>query len=208
MTLREQLADGLDTLAVPWRESQLDQALEFLALIGKWNRIDNLTAITEPRQMVVHHLLDSLAVHPQLPPARTLLDVGSGAGLPGIPLAIFNPELRLTLLDAAAKRVRFIRHAVTSLGLGNVDVVQARATDFCREPRFDAIVSRAFARTDEFVAQTAPALACGGRMLAMKGRIPRQELDALPADFEYTVIPLQVPGLNAERHLITIAAKP
>ncbi len=206
MTVHEELAAGLDSLALPWRPAQLAQALGYIDLIARWNRVDNLTAITEPARMVSHHLLDSLSVSPHLPPARRVLDVGAGAGLPGIPLAIFHPGIDFVLLDAAAKRVRFMRHAVGTLELPNVEVVQARATDFCRRPRFDVIISRAFARTEQFVLQTAPALASGGRLLAMKGKVPQEELDALPTDFEYTVIPLQVPGLHAERHLITIAA--
>ncbi len=208
MSLQTILDNGLDVLGIASTPAQQAQALAYIGLIEKWNRVDNLTAISDPAQMVSHHLLDSLTVHPHLPPAQTVLDAGSGAGLPGIPLAIFNPTISFTLLDAAAKRVRFMRHAVTTLGLDNVTVEQGRAQAFRPDNRFDLIISRAFTSTAEFALQTAPALAHGGRLLAMKGKLPEKELSALPANFEYTVVPLQVPGLAAERHLITITAMP
>ncbi len=208
MSLQTILDNGLDTLGIASTPAQQAQALRYITLIEKWNRVDNLTAISDAEQMVVHHLLDSLAVHPYLPPAQTVLDVGSGAGLPGIPLAIFNPHISFTLLDAAAKRVRFMRHAVTTLALDNVSVIQGRADAYCAEHRADLIISRAFTSTADFVRQTAVALAEGGRLFAMKGKLPQQELGALAANFEYTVVPLQVPGLAAERHLITITAMP
>jgi 16S rRNA (guanine527-N7)-methyltransferase len=208
MSTRALLQWGLETLRIASTPEQLDRSLRFIALIDKWNRVDNLTAITDPAQMVIHHLLDSLSIHSQLLDAARVLDVGSGAGLPGIPLAIFSPTRAFTLLDAAAKRVRFMRHAVTTLGLDNVEVVQGRAEAFQSEGQYDVIISRAFASTADFVLQTAAALAPGGRILAMKGKLPEQELSALPANFEYTVMPLQVPGLAAERHLITITAVP
>lgn len=202
------LAKGLETLGIDATPQQRMQALRFIELLDKWNRIDNLTAITDPTQMVVQHLLDSLAVKPYLGSARSVLDVGSGAGLPGIPLAIFTPDTTFTLLDAAAKRVRFMRQAISMLGLNNVGVVQARAEAFRPDSPFEVIISRAFSSTVEFVSRTLPALSPGGQLLAMKGKLPAQELSALPKNFEYTVVPLQVPGLQAERHLITITAKP
>ncbi|HHQ14935.1 MAG TPA: 16S rRNA (guanine(527)-N(7))-methyltransferase RsmG, partial [Chromatiales bacterium] len=141
MSSRALLQSGLNTLGISSTSEQLDRSLGFIELISKWNRIDNLTAITDPAQMVVYHLLDSLSIHPYLPGARRVLDVGSGAGLPGIPLATFNPATAFTLLDAAAKRVRFMRHAVAALGLDNVEVVQARAETFRHKGLYDVITS-------------------------------------------------------------------
>lgn len=206
MRARETLETGLADLGITAAPERIDMALAHIELIAKWNRVDNLTAITDPEQMVTHHLLDSLSIHPHLLDADAILDIGAGAGLPGIPLAIFNGERRFVLLDAAAKRVRFMRHAVATLGLDNVEVVQARADRWAPPQRYDAVVSRAFARTADFVRMAAPALAPGGRILAMKGRLPRDELSDLPENFEYTVTPLNVPGLAAARHLITITA--
>ena len=200
------LAAGLADLGITAAPDRIDRALAYIELIAKWNRVDNLTAITDPEQMVTHHLLDSLAIHPHLLDADAILDIGAGAGLPGIPLAIFNGGRRFVLLDAAAKRVRFMRHAVATLGLDNAEVVQARADRWAPPQRYDVVVSRAFASTADFVRMAAPALAPGGRILAMKGRLPRDELSDLPENFEYTVTPLNVPGLAAERHLITITA--
>jgi len=203
---RQLLERGLTGLGIGARPAQLDAALGHLDLIAKWNRVDNLTAIDALPEMVTLHLLDSLSLQPHLGAAESVLDIGSGAGLPGIPLAIFNPERRFTLLDAAAKRVRFMRHAVAVLKLENVVVEQARAEQWRPDMRYDLIISRAFASIGDFVRQAAPMLAPGGRILAMKGKLPRHELSDLPADFEYTVSPLEVPELAAERHLITITA--
>jgi 16S rRNA (guanine527-N7)-methyltransferase len=206
MSLQSQLQAGLDALRVSWTDAQIEQSLAYIGLIGRWNRIDNLTAITDPQQMVVHHLLDSLSIHPFLGAAVRVLDVGSGAGLPGIPLAIFNPESRFTLLDAAAKRVRFLHHARARLGLGNIDPQQGRVASFGAGDGYDVIVSRAFSSIGEFVSQSAHLLAPSGRLLAMKGKLPQDELGDLPDEFKYTVSPLQVPGLQAQRHLISITA--
>ena len=202
----ETLRAGLAELGIAAPPDRIDKALAYLDLIAKWNRVDNLTAITDVGQMVTHHLLDSLAVHPHLLDADTVLDIGAGAGLPGIPLAIFDSGRRFVLLDAAAKRARFMRHAVATLGLDNVEVVQARADRWAPPRRYDVVVSRAFASLADFVCMAAPALAPEGRILAMKGKLPRDELSDLPENFEYTVTPLNVPGLAAERHLITITA--
>ncbi len=206
MTPGDMLEVGLADLGIAAPPDRIDKALAYLELIAKWNRVDNLTAITDIGQMVTHHLLDSLAVHPHLFDADAILDIGAGAGLPGIPLAIFNSDRRFVLLDAAAKRVRFMRHAVATLGLDNVEVMQARAECWTPPRLYDVVVSRAFASLADFVRVAASALAPGGRILAMKGRLPGDELSDLPENFEYTVTPLNVPGLAAERHLITITA--
>ena len=206
MDLHRSFETGLDSLGIPWTADQVERGLEFIRMIEKWNRIDNLTAITRLDQMVSHHLLDSLSIHSALEGAGNILDVGSGAGLPGIPLALFNPGIRFTLLDAAAKRVRFMRQATVALGLQNVVVEQNRVQSVSDDRCFDVIISRAFASVSDFIEQSAPLLAPGGRILAMKGRLQDDELSELPDKFKYTVIPLQVPGLEAQRHLITITA--
>ena len=206
VTPGETLEAGLADLGIAPTPDRIDDALAYIELITRWNRVDNLTAITDVGQMVTHHLLDSLAVHPHLLDADVILDIGAGAGLPGIPLAIFNTRRRFVLLDAAAKRVRFMRHAVVTLGLENVEVVQARADRWTSPRRYDVVVSRAFASIADFARMAVPALVPAGRILAMKGKLPRDELSDLPENFEYTVTPLNVPGLAAERHLITITA--
>ncbi|MGV6817545.1 MAG: 16S rRNA (guanine(527)-N(7))-methyltransferase RsmG [Thiotrichales bacterium] len=184
-------------------DSALNQCLEYLQLIRQWNRIDNLTAITEDTEMVRSHLLDSLSVM-RLLHGTTVLDVGSGAGLPGIPLAILNPEKTFTLLDAAAKRVRFMRQALVALKLQNVQVVHQRIEDLDQAARFDHIISRAFSALDVFVGQTLGHVAPGGSVVAMKGRLQESELATLPAEITYTIHSVDVPGLSAQRHLIEV----
>lgn len=184
-------------------DSALNQCLEYLQLIRHWNRVDNLTAITDDNEMVRSHLLDSLTVMPLLH-GNTVLDVGSGAGLPGIPLAILNPEKNFTLLDAAAKRVRFMRQALVALKLQNVQVVHQRIEDLDQASCFDHIVSRAFSALDVFVGQTLRHISPGGSIVAMKGRLQKSELATLPAEITYTIHSVDVPGLSAQRHLIEV----
>ena len=179
--------------------------LKYLGELVLWNKAYNLTAVREPAEMVTRHLLDSLVVLPQVE-GRTC-DVGSGAGLPGIPLAIANPALHVTLLDSGGKKARFLRHAQRTLPLGNVEVVEARAEAFTPTARFDTIVTRAFGSLREFLAQTAALGSERGRWLAMKGKLDRKELADVPPGFRVEQeIQLQVPGLDEQRHLI-IAVK-
>jgi len=188
---------------------RLDAALEaplsaYLDELEKWNSAYNLTAVRDRRQMVVRHLLDSLVLTPHL---RTpLLDVGSGAGLPAIPLAIAHPSLVVTALDSNGKKARFMRHVKRVLGLDNLTVAECRAESFHGEGTFDAIVSRAFASLGHFARVTEPLLAPGGRWLAMKGKLEDEELDSLPGGVRLDqVVPLAVPGLDEARHLIVLA---
>ncbi len=199
----EVLQAGLAALGIRPEARQIERWLAHLALVARWNRIDNLTAIRDPRAMLAQHLLDSLSVAPHLR-GRRLVDVGSGAGFPGLPLAILHPDWPVVLLDAAAKRVRFLRQAVLELGLDNVTVVQARVADWTPPAPADEVISRAFAPLDRFVAGARHLLAPGGRLLAMKGAVPAAELSALPRGIAYTVTPLTVPGLPARRHLISL----
>jgi 16S rRNA (guanine527-N7)-methyltransferase len=177
--------------------------LDYLALLGKWNKTYNLTAIHEPERMLTHHLLDSLAVLPYITADR-LLDVGSGAGLPGIPLAIVRPELQVTLIDASHKKCSFMQQAAIDLKLSNITVVHGRVEDLNPEVKYDQIISRAFSELSEFVRVSAALLASGGEWLAMKGLYPNEEIAQLKGARLKRDVKLHVPGLEAERHLIIL----
>ena len=179
------------------------RAADYLRLIEKWNRVHNLTAVRETQQMVVLHLLDSLSVLPHLDGARSLLDVGSGAGLPGIPIALASPALEVTLLDSSHKKTSFLEQAKAELDLRNVIVACERVEQWRPGRTFDVVVSRAFADLAEFVAQAQHLVAPGGRMLAMKGVYPFEEIARLPASHRVAdVKELRVPALDAKRHLV------
>lgn len=202
--LTRPLATGVEALGLELETGALHLLLDYLALLDKWNKVFNLTAVRTPREMLSHHLLDSLAVAPHLHGVR-VIDVGAGAGLPGIPLAIISPERRYTLLDSNGKKARFMRQAVIDLGLSNVEVVHERVENYRPEEGFDTVISRAFAAIADFVTLAGPLCRQGGRLLAMKGRYPDDEIDALPAGFAVAAVHrLAVPGLDAERHLVEI----
>jgi 16S rRNA (guanine527-N7)-methyltransferase len=205
MSMAAQLQSGLQAMALPLPAEAQAQLVAYLELLKKWNKTYNLTAIDAPERMVTHHLLDSLAVLPHVP-VGGVLDVGAGAGLPGIPLAIANPALTLTLIDASTKKAAFMRQAVIALGLSNVTVHAGRVEDLTGQ--FAGIVSRAFSSLADFVAVTRHLLAPGGQWLAMKGRLPAEELAALNGVAVVQQIVLAVPNLGAERHLIVMANKP
>ncbi len=175
--------------------------LDYLALIAKWNRTYNLTAIHEPERMLTHHLLDSLSILSAVA-AGPLLDVGSGAGLPGIPLAIVRPDLRVTLLDSSQKRCGFMQQAAIAFKLGNVKVVHARAEAFQSAEKYPQIVSRAFSDLSDFVKATHHLLAEGGEWLAMKGLYPDEEIAQLKGARVKSHAKLHIPGLDADRQLI------
>jgi 16S rRNA (guanine527-N7)-methyltransferase len=207
-----ELADGAAELGVALDPQQLDRLQRYAELLQRWNRVHNLTAI-EPEQMLSHHLLDSLSIVPVVT-ARTegrdlprVLDVGAGGGLPGIPLAIARPELQVTLLDKTQKKVAFLRQAKLELKLPGLEAVHARVEDF-RAPPFHLILARAFASLHEFVRLTTPLLADGGCWCAMKGALPRDEIEQLEgaalAVRIAEIVKLRVPRLDAERHLILI----
>jgi 16S rRNA (guanine527-N7)-methyltransferase len=202
------LEAGLAELGLSLSGAQREGLLAYQALLAKWNRAYNLTAVREPREMVSRHLLDSLVVVPHLSGTR-LIDVGSGAGLPGVPLALACPELTVVLLDSNGKKTRFMTQAAAELGLGNVSVVHSRVEAYAPEPRFDLVISRAFASLADMLRATAHLVAAQGRFLAMKGAYPAAELEALPEGFVFEeAIRLRVPGLDAERHLISLRAGP
>jgi 16S rRNA (guanine527-N7)-methyltransferase len=198
------LAEGIATMGLALDKAQCGRLDAYLDLLEKWNRVYNLTAIRDRAQMLTHHLLDSLAVVPHMRGPR-VLDVGSGGGLPGIPIAIARPELSVTLLDSNHKKTAFLNQAVAELGLANVSVVAARAESWETAQRFDTIVSRAFADLGEFVSVAGRLLAADGVFAAMKGVHPFEEIERLPAGVAVReVLRLQVPGLDAERHLVMI----
>jgi 16S rRNA (guanine527-N7)-methyltransferase len=202
-------ADGLErgfaALGLELRAPQLANFERYLDLLEKWNRVYNLTAIRSRERMVTHHLLDSAAILPHVKGPR-LLDVGSGAGLPGIPLAIANAGLQVTLLDSNHKKTAFLRQAVAELGLANATVESERIESWRTSARFETIVSRAFSELGEFVAATSRLLAPGGIIAAMKGVYPREEIERMPGGFQVVnVLKLAVPGLDAERHLVIVA---
>ena len=204
MTMKIQLAAGIAALGLDLPASAEGRLLAYLALLEKWNRVHNLTAVREADKMVSHHLLDSLAVVPYFPAGR-VLDVGSGGGLPGIPLAITRPDLAVTLIDSVAKKTVFLLQAKAELGLGNVSVVTGRVEAFQPETGFDTITSRAFSDLKEFVTLTRHLLVPGGRWLAMKGLYPHEEIAALPDWVKLSADhALNVPGLDATRHLIIL----
>ena len=199
-----QLAAGLADLQIELGEAQHQALLGYIGLLSRWNRVYNLTAVRDPELVVSRHLLDSLAILPWLGQGP-VLDMGTGAGLPGIPLAIARPACRFTLLDSNGKKTRFVQQAVGELGLANVEVVRGRVEQLARPGHYAAIVSRALASLAEMVGLSQPLLAPGGRWLAMKGTVTRAELDALPPGIGYELIPLAVPGGVGERHLVVLA---
>lgn len=202
MSLADSLAAGLDALGLTADAGQRTAMLAYLELLAKWNRTYNLTAIHAPERMLSHHLLDSLGIAPHVG-SGTLLDVGSGAGLPGIPLAILRPDVEVTLLDASGKKCAFMRQAAIELHLP-VRVVHARAERHAPPRPYAQIVSRAFADLTDFVRATAHLLAPDGRWLAMKGLYPDEEIARLEGARVRRDIPLRIPGLAAERHLILL----
>ena len=201
------LERGAARLGVALPEGALAKLEAYLALLAKWNRTYNLTAIREPERMVTHHALDSLAVVPRLPQREgiAVLDVGSGGGLPGIPIAIARPDARVALVDASAKKAAFLAQAAIELPLANVEAVAARVEDYAPGRRFDVVISRAFSDLATFARLAVPHLAAGGVMLAMKGVHPDEELAELPASVEVVAAQrLDVPGLEGARHLIVM----
>lgn len=199
--LRADLDAGLAGLAIEASEAQRDRLLALIPLLVKWSRAYNLTAVREPRQMVTRHLLDSLAAAPFVR-GRRVLDVGTGAGFPGLPLAIVQPDRDFTLLDSHAKKLRFIDHVADALELGNVRSAHARVERYSDEAGFDTVICRAFASLADFVAGAGHLAKPDGVLLALKGRRPDEEIAALPAGWTAAARPLAVPGLDETRHAI------
>lgn len=207
MSIAAQLAKGTEQLGIALDATQRERLERYLALLTKWNEVYNLTAIRDPEQMVTQHLLDSLPVLPYLSGAQTLADIGSGAGLPGIPLAVARPDLCVWLVESNHKKCAFLRQALLELGLSRVCIVQQRVEEWRPETPVDVIISRAFSDLGEFIALTRHACAPRGRFLAMKGLYPHEELAKLaPGTRVVQVAELTVPGLDAHRHLVIVEA--
>ncbi len=201
------LAQGLARLKLDLPAATQEKLLAYLALMHKWNRVYNLTAVRDEGKMLTHHLLDSLAVVPHVREAKILLDVGSGAGLPGIPLALALPDTQVTVLDSNHKKTTFMRQAKMQLALANVTVVCERAEKYQSKQVFNVVISRAFAELTDFAAMAGHLVAPGGLLIAMKGSDPTGEIDKLKNGFVSTgVTRLEVPGLDAERHLVFLKA--
>lgn len=201
------LAQGLARLKLDLPAATQEKLLAYLALMHKWNRVYNLTAVRDEGKMLTHHLLDSLAVVPHVREAKILLDVGSGAGLPGIPLALALPDMQVTVLDSNHKKTTFMRQAKMQLALANVTVVCERAEKYQSKQVFNVVISRAFAELTDFAAMAGHLVALGGLLIAMKGSDPTGEIDKLKNGFVSTgVTRLEVPGLDAERHLVFLKA--
>jgi 16S rRNA (guanine527-N7)-methyltransferase len=201
MTDRDDLLAGLDTLGLP--ATLADALLAYRDLLLRWNQAYNLTSVRDPAAMVPRHLLDSLSIRPFVQGQR-LIDVGTGAGLPGLPLAIADPQRSVTLLDGNSKKTRFCQHAVFELGLTDIAVVHERAENYHPEQAFDTVTGRAFASLAEFVRVAGHLCAEGGRMLAMKGTLPEGEAEAVDAGWSVHCTPLEVPYLDEERCVVIL----
>ena len=206
MSQAAQLDAGLAGLGLDLSASARTKLLAYLALLYKWNRTYSLTALRDESKAVSHHLIDSLAILPFVPPGK-LLDVGSGGGMPGIPLAIARPELAVTLLDSNSKKTAFLQQAAIELSLPNITVHCGRVEQYHLVSGFAAITSRAFAELADFVGLSAHLLAPGGLWLAMKGVYPHEEIARLPASADIDAVHrLQLPGLGDERHLVVLSS--
>lgn len=206
------LDEGLAALGMAFDADTRRRLLAQLAELQKWNAAYNLTAVRDPGEMLARHLLDSLAVLPAIEalglPLSRIADIGSGGGFPGVPLAIACPWREVTVLDSNGKKARFLRHLQRTLALPNLAVVESRAEDWRPMPRVDAVISRALAPLPDFVRLTAHLVAANGRWLAMKGKLAAEELNGLSEDVGIlNIVPLQVPGLDEERHLVVVARR-
>ena len=205
--LRPELEAGLAALSLDL--ALASPLLAYVALLARWNATYNLTAVRDPREMIAKHLLDSLAMQPFVRGLGTLADLGTGPGLPGIPLAIATPSLHVTLVESNGKKARFLREAVRTLGLANVDVAESRIEAYRPDTTFDAITARALATLPLILELGGHLPGPQGRLLAMKGVLPADEIAALPAGWRLAAVhPLRVPGLDAERHLVEIVRAP
>jgi 16S rRNA (guanine527-N7)-methyltransferase len=203
-SIREALESGAKTMGLGLSGGQRDSLLALIEELDTWNHRFNLTAIRDPRDMVVKHLLDSLSIQRWLH-GSSVADVGTGAGFPGLPLAVINPQRRFALIESTTKKARFVQHAAVAIGLDNVQVVNARAEAHTPSTRFDTVVCRAVGKVAEFVRLAGHLCAPDGRMLAMKGQYPETELQGLPRGWRVVAVQrLEVPGLDAERHLVEL----
>lgn len=202
--MKQRLAQLIEQAGMDISVEQQAQLMGYVELLHKWNKAYNLTSIRDPNEMLIKHIMDSLAVSQYLK-GDHFIDVGTGAGLPGIPLAIINPEKSFTLLDSLGKRIRFIRQVIHDLKITNVTPIQSRVEKFQPEQGFDGVLSRAFASMSDMVNWCHHLPNEHGVFLALKGQVDQTEIDALPADcFVTSVNPLIVPGLDGQRHLVIL----
>jgi len=196
------LIEGLERMALKLSDQMIDQLMTYLNLVEKWNRFYNLTAIRERDEMIKLHFLDSLSIlnHVQV---KNILDVGSGAGFPGIVLAITKPELKVTVMDSVNKKTTFMQQVKSELALTNLDVVNGRVEDYQPTTLFEAVTSRAFSNLKNMMSLTQHTLQKEGVWLAMKSKDVREELEAFEKN-QYTLIPVEVPFINAERYLVIL----
>ena len=198
------LMSGAAQLGIALSSAQAGQLLRLLDELDDWNQRMNLTAIRERGQQITKHLLDSLAVHSYLRGAQ-VADIGTGAGFPGLPLAVALPQHHFTLIDSTAKKLKFVEHAAQTLGLNNVQTVHTRAENYRAKERFDCIVSRAVGPIETFVTWSGHLCVGGGRLLAMKGRYPTEELEKIPSGWKLAAVHrLNIPALDEQRHLVEL----
>ena len=196
----------LDEAGISLTDHQKNQLVAYVELLHKWNKAYNLTSVRDPNEMLIRHILDSIVVAPHLQGER-FIDVGTGPGLPGIPLSIVLPDAHFTLLDSLGKRVRFLRQVQHELHLTNVTPVQSRVEDFPAEPPFDGVISRAFASLNDMVSWCHHLPGAQGKFYALKGLIPNDEIATLPAEFSVeSIVELAVPHLEGDRHLVVVKA--
>lgn len=205
VSLEARVRDGLVAIGLALDDVAVGRLLDYLALLARWNRAYNLTAVRDPAEMVPRHLLDSLVALPWVT-APAIADLGTGPGLPGIPLAIARPDWAITLLDSNLKKTAFVTQAIGELQLANAQVSRERVESWQSDQRFGVVISRAFADLADFVRLAGHLVAPEGRLVAMKGLHPFEEIAQLPASFRVdAVIRLEVPGLEGERHLVILA---
>ena len=196
---------GIKTLGLNCTSQQIEQLLAYLEMLQRWNKAYNLTAIREPIQMVRLHLLDSLAIHPYVQGVKHIIDVGTGPGLPGIPLAILNPDINFTLLDSNGKKTRFLFQAINDLSLVNAKEINHRVEKYQPEQSFDIVLSRAFSSISDMLTQCDHLVSDSGCFLAMKGKKPDSELSQITKDYKVVDLSqINVPQVDSERHLIKI----
>ncbi len=209
--LAASLQSGIDALALSLTPGQQEKLLAYVALLNKWNKVYNLTAVREPERMIGLHILDSLSLLPHLEGTRSMLDVGSGGGLPGICVAIAVPALNVVMLDSLQKKTTFVRQAIGELEIANAKVVCERVESYQPPSQFEIVTSRAFADLADFVKGAAHLVAPGGQMLAMKGAYPHDEISrlaALATPYRVVeVVALRVPQVEGKRHLVVMEAE-
>ena len=199
------LKNGVEQLDLGLSEAQQEKLLDYLALLNKWNKVYNLTAVRDPMEMMTLHVLDSLAAVPAFKGAQNVLDVGAGGGLPGVVLAIARPDMKVAMIDIVHKKTAFLNQVKAELELGNVTVYTKKVQDLQVKTPYDVITSRAFADLSDFVNWSGHLLAEGGQFIALKGTAPAEERERLPDPWKVNELrPLQVPGLDAQRHLVFI----